>query len=233
MPMHYPPLADGTYRYGDPPRPLPSPVPGPDADSPPPQPPSPAPDGGPGAGPPPVPTPPTSRVRGGLATAAVFGVAALVVVLGVAVSGLLPGPWSDTGSDVGRGTDAARGPIPQLLPPPERAQGSAAFAVDGTFTVVSTPADPVSGDDTACDLPVSLSDIGEGTTITLLERSTSFITTARLAYSGGDLASCTFTFAFRDVPAGGSYYVVELPGRGQLTYTEDELRAGVDITLGR
>ena len=28
-----------------------------------------------------------------------------------------------------RGTDAARGPIPQLLPPPERAPGSAAFAV--------------------------------------------------------------------------------------------------------
>ena len=27
--------------------------------------------------------------------------------------------------------------------------------------------------------------------------------------------------------------MVELPGRGQLTYTEGELRAGVDITLGR
>ncbi|MBB1046282.1 hypothetical protein G6028_00450, partial [Dietzia cercidiphylli] len=34
MPMHYPPLADGTYRYGDPPRPLPSPVPGPEATGP-------------------------------------------------------------------------------------------------------------------------------------------------------------------------------------------------------
>ncbi|AVM63651.1 hypothetical protein C3V38_03785 [Dietzia sp. oral taxon 368] len=234
MPMHYPPLADGTYRYGDPPQPLPSPVPGPDADSPPPQPPFPAHDGGSGAGPPPDATPPGSRARGGLATAAVFGAAALVVVvLGVLLSGVIPGPWSDTGSDTGRGTDAARGPIPQLLPPPERAPGSATFAVDGSFTVVSTPADPVSGDDTGCDLPVSLSDIGEGTTITLLEGSTSVITTARLAYSGGDLASCTFTFGFPDVPAGGSYYVVELPGRGQLTYTEDELRAGVDITLGR
>ena len=34
MPMHYPPLADGTYRYGDRPRPLPSPVPGPDPSEP-------------------------------------------------------------------------------------------------------------------------------------------------------------------------------------------------------
>jgi len=54
-----------------------------------------------------------------------------------------------------------------------------------------------------------------------------------LVYSGGDLSSCTFTFEFPDVPAGRSFYMVELPGRGQLTYTEGELRAGVDITLGR
>ncbi|MGN0100378.1 MAG: hypothetical protein ACI39C_05510 [Dietzia sp.] len=226
MPMHYPPLADGTYRYGDPPRPLPSPVPGPDADGPPQQPPFPAPDGGPGAGPAPGAPEPGSALRGRLATGAVFAGVALVVVLGVVLAGVLPGPWSD------RGTGAAPGPLPPLSLP-ERAPDSASFVVEGTFTVVSTPADPVSGDDTGCDLPVSLSDIGEGTTITLLEGATSVVDTARLAYAGGDLASCTFTFGFPEVPAGGAFYVVELPGRGQLTYTEDELRAGVDITLGR
>lgn len=227
MPMHYPPLADGTYRYGDPPRPLPSPVPGPDADGPPQQPPFPAPDGGPGVGPAPGAPESGSALRGRLATGAVFtGVALVVVVLGVLLAGVLPGPWSD------RGTGAAPGALPPLSLP-ERAPDPASFVVEGTFTVVSTPADPVSGDDTGCDLPVSLSDIGEGTTITLLEGATSVVDTARLAYAGGDLASCTFTFGFPEVPAGGAFYVVELPGRGQLTYTEDELRAGVDITLGR
>ncbi|MBB1013021.1 hypothetical protein G6014_12180, partial [Dietzia kunjamensis] len=75
--------------------------------------------------------------------------------------------------------------------------------------------------------------IGEGTTITLIDSGAAQIGTAMLVYSGGDLSSCTFTFEFPDVPAGGSFYMVELPGRGQLTYTEGELRAGVDITLGR
>lgn len=223
MPMRYPPLSDGTYRYGDPPQPLPSPVPGPDPDAP--ATPA-APDGRPGDGPSPAGAPRQDRPRGTAAAAAIIGVAALVVVV--------PGTvFLGTGSDPGRGTDPSRGPFTQVLPPPERAPGSGSFTVDGTFTVVSTPAEPVSGDRTGCDLPVTLSDIGEGTTITLIEGGTAQIGTAMLVYSGGDLSSCTFTFEFPDVPAGGSFYMVELPGRGQLTYTEDELRAGVDITLGR
>lgn len=222
MPMHYPPLSDGTYRYGDPPRPLPSPVPGPDPHSPPADP-----DGRPGDGPPPAADPGEERPRGTVAAAAIIGVAAFVVVVVLGV--VLLGP----GSDPGRGTDPARGPFPQAFPPAERAPGSGSFTVEGTFTVVATPAEPVSGDRTGCDLPVTLSDIGEGTTITLIESGTSRIGSDMLAYSGGDLSSCTFTFEFSDVPAGGSFYLVELPGRGQLTYTEDELRAGVDITLGR
>lgn len=235
MPMHYPPLPDGTYRYGDPPQPLPSPVPGPDPSSgapdpgsayPPPAP-APAPDGRPGDGPPPAEAPAEGRPPGTAAAAAIIGVAALVVVVVLGVVFLGPG------SDPGRGTDPSRGPFPQVLPPAERAPGSGSFTVDGTFTVVSTPAEPVSGDRTGCDLPITLSDIGEGTTITLIDSGAAQIGTAMLVYSGGDLSSCTFTFEFPDVPAGGSFYMVELPGRGQLTYTEGELRAGVDITLGR
>ncbi|UVE96682.1 hypothetical protein [Dietzia sp. B32] len=227
MPMHYPPLSDGTYRCGDPPRPLPSPVPGPDPDTPA-TPGTPvAPDGRPGDGPPPAVAPAEDRPRGTGAAAAIIGVAALVVVVALGVVFLGPG------SDPGRRTDPSRGPFPQVLPPADSAPGSGSFTVDGTFTVVSTPAEPVSGDRTGCDMPITLSDIGEGTTITLIEGGTTQIGTAMLVYSGGDLSSCTFTFEFPDVPAGGSFYMVELAGRGQLTYTEDELRAGVDITLGR
>ena len=245
MPMRYPPLSDGTYRVGDPPQPLPSPVPGPDAHSPDAHgpdehsvdPPGPvagtptagpvAPDGRPGDAPPADDAPTGGRPPGTVAAAAIIGVAALVVVVVLGMVFLGPG------SDPGRGTDPGRGPFPQALPPAERAPGSGAFTVDGTFTVISTPAEPVSGDRTGCDLPVTLSDIGEGTTIALIEGASAQIDTAMLVYSGGDLSSCTFTFEFTDVPAGGSFYMVELPGRGQLTYTEDELRAGVDITLGR
>lgn len=235
MPMHYPPLADGTYRYGDQPRPLPSPVPGPDPstpgatpqDRPSPDTPPHAGPGLPGEGTPPEAPTGTTRPNGTVAAAAIVGGLALVVVAVIAVG--LFGPDPDRGTT----TDTLRGPSPQSDPGPQRAPGTGVFTVDGTFTVVSTPGEPVSGNSTGCDVPVSLSDIGEGTTLTLIEGDTGRSARAMLAYDGGDLSSCTFTFEFPDVSPGGSLYMIELPGRGQLVYSEDELRAGVDISLGR
>ena len=83
------------------------------------------------------------------------------------------------------------------------------------------------------DLLDTLTDIGEGTVITISEGASATVGAATLAYDAGDLSSCTFTFDFDEVPAGAAFYLIEIPGRGQLTYTEDELRTGVDITLGR
>lgn len=233
MPMHYPPLPDGTYRYGDPPRPLPSPVPGPDpsgtsvSDAPVP---GPHPNGQHSSH---EPTPPEDgpegdRTSGRTAAAVIVGGLALVVVvvLGLALSG----PGSDSG---GGPADQVRGPLPpQAWQAPERAPGEL-FDVEGRFTVMSSPGEPVSGDGSGCDLPVTLSDIGEGTRITLTEGVSTTLGSTMLAYAGGDLSSCTFTFDFGAVPSGAPFYLIEIPGRGQLTYTEDELRAGVDITLGR
>ncbi|GAA1053757.1 hypothetical protein [Dietzia natronolimnaea] len=234
MPMHYPPLPDGTYRYGDPPQPLPSPVPGPDpSDTPMPGTPMPeTPMSGPhpnGQHPPAPPEgdPQGDRTSGRTAAAVIIGGLALVVVvvLGLALTG--------PGSDPGGPTDAPRGPLPpQAWQAPERAPGEL-FDVEGRFTVMSSPGEPVSGDGSGCELPVTLSDIGEGTRITLTEGVSTTLGSTMLAYDGGDLSSCTFTFDFGAVPSGAPFYLIEIPGRGQLTYTEDELRAGVDITLGR
>ena len=234
MPMHYPPLADGTYRYGDRPRPLPSPVPGPDPSEPDTMPHVGEPDtlpyagpGLPGEGTPPEQSTGGSRPNGTVAAVAIVGGLALVVVA-VVTYGLF-----GAGADRGTTTDTLRGPLPPVEPGPQQAPGTGVFTVDGTFTVVSTPGEPVSGNSTGCDLPVSLSDIGEGTTLTLIESDTGRSVRAMLAYDGGDLSSCTFTFEFPDVSPGRSLYMIELPGRGQLVYSEDELRAGVDISLGR
>ncbi|MDV8001696.1 hypothetical protein [Rhodococcus sp. IEGM 1408] len=236
MPMHYPPLGDGTYRVGDPPRPLPSPVPGPDpasstnghAHGPYHEPGPPLPDDRSGHGPLPGDAPGEKRPGGALAAAAIVGVLGLVVVVVLGLA--LFGPGSGTGPGT---TDAGRGALlPQAGSAPDRSPG-ASFSVEGRFTVVASPGEPVSGDGAGCALPVSLSDLGEGTEITISEGAFATIGSATLAYDGGDLSSCTFTFDFADVPAGSSFYLIEIPGRGQLTYTEDELRAGVDITLGR
>ena len=235
MPMHYPPLADGTYRYGDTPQPLPSPVPGPDPftptamsqGQPPPNSPPHAGPGFPGDGPPPEAPTEKPRSNGPVAAVAIVGGLALVVVavLGFGLFGTDP--------DRGSSTDTLRGPFPQSNPLPEQSPGAGAFTVNGTFTVVATPGEPVSGNSTGCDMPASLSDIGEGTTLTLLESDTGRSVKSRLAYEGGDLSSCAFTFEFPDVSPGGALYMIELPGRGQLVYSEDELRAGVDISLGQ
>lgn len=228
MPMQYPPLDDGTYRVGDPPRPLPSPVPGPDLllDEPGP----PGPEGRSAHGPPHSDDPGQTRAGGALAAAAIIGVLglAVVVILGLAMFG----PGSDPGS--GRGpTDSPGGPsLPRAGPPPDRSPG-ASFSVEGRFTVAASPGEPVSGDGSGCELPSTLTDIGEGTQITLSEGTSGPVGASTLAYDGGDLSSCTFTFDFDEVPAGAAFYLIEVPGRGQLTYTEDELRAGVEITLGR
>lgn len=277
MPMQYPPLADGTYRYGDDPRPLPSPAPGPDAEeassrgggqfSPaphpatalqfaptphegaphestlhqgtprpaaPPRPGSPThparphPEGAPG-----YPGPPAQsdqdarkRTRDSLAAAAIVGAAGLVVVviLGLAFLGPGSGPTTPPGGS---------GPgIPGPPPAPAPAPGGV-FAVDGRFTVVSSPGEPVSGDAAGCDLPITLSDIGEGSTIALSRQDGTQLDVSGLTYEGGDLSSCTFTFDFPEVPSGARSYLIELDGRGQLVYSEQELRAGVEITLGR
>lgn len=236
--MHYPPLADGTYRYGDPPQPLPSPVPGPDPGA---QPWAAA-AAPPHTAPPPgshhAEPPPGSHRSDGAApersqgahaaivAGSVFGVVA-VVALGLAVFS----PDSDR-------DQAATGRWPSFPtgapePAPGPAPGASAFPVRGTFAVTSSPSEPVSGDAERCTLPTTLSDIGEGTTIRLLDPTRAPIDDAMLAYAGGDATSCTYSFDFDRVPAGDSFYVLEIPGRGQLVYTERELREGVDITLGR
>lgn len=249
MPMHYPPLSDGTYRVGDPPQPRPSPVPGPDPASAPgphqhgqpqqfgqyhpgqPHPGQPHPAGPPPFGPPADGTPPgddarperSPGLRAAIAAGSVFAVVA-VIALGLALFG---GTDRET-------TDPTTWPaFPSSVPSRDPVPGASEFPVGGTFVVTSSPGEPVSGDAETCSLPVTLSDIGEGTLITLLDATRAPITESMLSYDGGTSSSCTYTFGFEGVPAGESFYVVEIQGRGQLVYTERELREGVDITLGR
>lgn len=252
MPMHYPPLADGTYRYGDAPRPLPSPVPGPEYDPahPPPDGPQPAdqrPAGQPAtalpyqSGPPhqfdpqprsgplhqadPPDAPPEQDDSGGTRPKGTVAAASIVGGLGLVVVAIL-----GTALFVVSGRDRVELPTSASVPGPA---ATGPFTVEGRFTVVSSPDAPVSGDRDGCDLPASLSDIGENTEITLVDGLQNSLGTTNLAYGEGDLYSCTFTFEFADVPAGLSLYSLGLDGRGQLAYTETELRNGIDITLGR
>lgn len=169
----------------------------------------------------------SDRPKGTVAAAAIVGGLGLVVAvfLGTALLGL--GAGGGPGSSRDTSLPGAQFPSGG----PNQAPG-APFVVDGHFTVVSAPDAPVSGDGAGCELPPSLADI-DATRITLVGSLGMPISRTSLTYDQGDLSSCTYTFEFSEVPAGDSFYAIRLPGRGELLYTEDELRAGVDITLGR
>ena len=243
MPMSYPPLDNGAYRYGDPPAPRPSPVPGPDPHAPPP---GPRPHvGAPGWTPAPprpphadetfghYPAPPgphpdfgAPAPRRQLPFALAAGGVALVVV--VFLGAFLLGGSDDSDPTAlpdrsGSGSGA----------PPSASSGSGGrsghFDVHGTFRIDSAPGLSVSGDRTSCTLPASLSDIHEGTIVLLTAGSST--ATGTLAYDGGTASDCTFSFDLTDVPAGRSTYGIRILGHGSLTFTEAELRDGPKITL--
>lgn len=250
MPMSYPPLDNGAYRYGDPPAPRPSPVPGPDPYAPPPGPyagapgrppshpwrphpseaftPYPAAPGPPGdvgaPGPHPAFGAPAPRRQLPFALAA-GGVALVVAVF---IGAFLLGGSDD--------------PDPTALPdrstsgsgaPPSARSGpggpSGPFDVHGTFRIESAPGLSVSGDRRSCTLPPSLSDIHEGTPVLLTAGGAT--SRGTLAYDGGTGSDCTFSFDLSDVPDGRSTYGLRIIGHGSLTFTEAELRDGPKITL--
>ena len=43
---------------------------------------------------------------------------------------------------------------------------------------------------------------------------------------------CTFPLAIPNVPGGHDFYLVEVSHRGGISYTEEEMRSGVHVTLG-
>lgn len=250
MTLQYPPLANGAYRYGDPAAPLPSPVPGPPPHGVPTGPPPPASTGfagpgqaapgpngvaGPGQAPPagawpelpwegrPVwdgpPVPRRRRLSAG--TGAATGIALLALVGVVAVGAVR---HADREPAPSRSTGVPRVPRADTQPPAD-------LPASGTFLVNSSPGSAVSGDESGCRLPPSLSDIGPGTPVVLRTPAGESLASTRLDYSAGGPEHCEFSFRFL-VPSGEPVYLLEIPGRGSVPFAEDELREGVQITLG-
>lgn len=240
MAMHYPPLANGAYRVGDPPQPFPPSRPGPEQSprlapgglywdgmqrpAAPPQfaqspqfqqQPAPAPQVPQQA--PQLPQQPPSDVMGAFGAPLdeptrppgrsrwplALGVTAGVVVLSAAAFALAPG---------------------------DKFSGADTFASRGTLTI-SSPA--VLGGSSDCILTPDLEDIATSRLTVQAGDPLTQVAEAPIQYQDGTLGECTFTFALGDVPAGQSGYLVSLPGHGELNYTEQEMRDGVDIIIER
>lgn len=225
MAMHYPPLANGAYRVGDPPQPFPPSRPGPEQSARlapgglywdgmprPAQPPQfpfqqqPAPpvQAAPPAQPmPPQPMPPQGSgpqpKRGLIAVGATAGV--------VAVSALA-----------------------FALVPGDQISAVDTFQSRGTLTISAPGA---LGGTSECILPPGLDAIPNAQVTAQTGDPLSQVAAAPIQYQDGTLGECTFTFSLDEVPAGQPAYLVSLQGHGQLNYTEQEMRDGVDIIIER
>ena len=222
MAMHYPPLANGAYRVGDPPQPFPPSRPGPEQSARlapgglywdgmprPAQPPQfafqqhPAQAPMPAAPPQQPPAPPQEpgpRPQRGLIA---VGATAGVVAVSALVFAVVPG---DQFSSV------------------------ETFESRGTLTI-SAPV--ILGGTSDCILPPGLEDVTNSRVSVQTGDPLSQVAEAPIQYQDGTLGECTFTFSLDEVPAGQPTYLVSLQGHGQLDYTEQEMRDGVDIIIER
>ena len=222
MAMHYPPLANGAYRVGDPPQPFPPSRPGPEQSARlapgglywdgmprPAQPPqfafqqhpaqAPMPAAPPQQPPAPPQEPGPQPKRGLIAVGATAG----VVAVSALVFAVVPG---------------------------DQFSAVDTFQSRGTLTISAPGA---LGGTSECILPPGLDAIPNAQVTAQTGDPLSQVAAAPLQYQDGTLGECTFTFSLDEVPSGQPTYLVSLQGHGQLDYTEQEMRDGVDIIIER
>lgn len=76
------------------------------------------------------------------------------------------------------------------------------------------------------------SDIGPNTAVAVMDETGTLIAKGSLTGSSGSSSLCVLSFSVPDVPTGKKYYKVEVSHRGELSYTEEEARDGLGLTLG-
>lgn len=75
-------------------------------------------------------------------------------------------------------------------------------------------------------------DIGPGTALTVSDETGKLLAKGAIESSYGQSGACTLTFKIYNVPGGATFYKVEVSHRGQMSYTEAEAKAGIDLSLG-
>jgi hypothetical protein len=84
----------------------------------------------------------------------------------------------------------------------------------------------------ACAGKGGYSDLGPGTAVTVADESGTLLAKGTVDSSLGENTWCVFDFNIKDVPAGAKFYKVQISHRGEMSYTEQEARGRVEISLG-
>ncbi|QZH61836.1 hypothetical protein K1X22_09080 [Mycolicibacterium farcinogenes] len=117
--------------------------------------------------------------------------------------------------------------------------GVAALVKDKPFTLAGT-LQLNSGSITSSGLPPGFncagsggySDITPGAPVTVSDEAGTLLAKSTFDGSVGGPGWCALSFSVKDVPAGSKFYRVEVARRGDMSYTEEEARALVSLTLG-
>ncbi|MGV1036750.1 MAG: hypothetical protein ACOYD0_06950 [Candidatus Nanopelagicales bacterium] len=162
---------------------------------------------------PPSPPPVPQRRISGTLIAILIGVAALVA-LGVLAVGLTI--FSGSGGIAGVGTPAG-------------------FTSSGTFTLIdtSTSYSGITSTGSTCEGRGGYSDIHAGTQVVVKSASGEVLATGSL--TGGTpagMTACTFSYSVGPIPGGQANYGMTVSQRGDLYYSEAELKDGPDLSLG-
>ena len=96
-------------------------------------------------------------------------------------------------------------------------RGAAPFTVQGTLTIQG-------GDCTSW----GYNDLHDGTEVTLTDENGKLLAVGALTRS----SMCSFTFSLDNVPPGRQFYGITVTHRGTLHYNEQQLRQGVELTIG-
>jgi hypothetical protein len=118
--------------------------------------------------------------------------------------------------------------------------GVNALTKDEPFTVTGTLQLNGDGSITTSDLPMGFAcagirgygDIGPGSAVTITDESGTLLAKGAIENSRGDKTSCMLTFKVFDVPPGAKFYKLEISHRGDMSYTEAEVKQGVEVSLG-
>lgn len=84
----------------------------------------------------------------------------------------------------------------------------------------------------ACAGKAGYNDIGPGTAVTVSNESGTLLAKGTLESSFGENNWCVFNFTIDDVPAGAKFYKVAVSHRGEMSYTEEEARRRIEVSLG-
>lgn len=157
----------------------------------------------------------------GVALGYAAGAAGLVIAV-VAVlwgGGIIPGAGTTPGS-----VPAPAAPIVAVTPTPS----PTALVVSGAITITDEKCNRRGLD--------GYSDIHEGAQVLVKDASGEIVAVGELLDGSADplMASpnCRYAFTVAGVPTGLAYYQVSISHRGGLTYTEEELRVPLALSLG-